>query len=52
MFSVRCSISGASIVAGQEPSMVIRDTAVETIIRGVDSDGNVVEEMIGIRREF
>ena len=47
---MRCSFSGS--VATPEPSMVIMDTAVETIIRGVDSDGNVVEEMIGIRMVF
>ena len=32
--------------------MVIRDTAVETIVRGVDSDGNVVEEIIGTKMKF
>lgn len=32
--------------------MVIRDTAVETIVRGVDSDGNVVEERIGTKMKF
>ena len=52
MFSIRFSISGVSIDAGHEPSIVITDTAVETIVRGVDSDGNVVEEIIGTQMKF
>lgn len=43
---------GGSIEEEREPSIVIRDTAVETVIISMDSDGNIVDEMIGLAMVF
>lgn len=32
--------------------MVTRNTAVETVVLALDSDGNIVEELVGMKMEF
>lgn len=44
--------SGGSIKEESEPSVIVRDTAVEVTLLVVDSDGNVVEEKKALGMEF
>lgn len=50
-FNCPC-ISGASIVAESGPPIAINDTAVDALILAVDSDGNVVDEIVGVMMMF
>ena len=43
---------GVSISAESGPSTAINDTVVDTIIFAVDSDGHVVQEIVGAMIEF
>lgn len=45
-------IPGVSIRAGSGSSMAMNDTAVDTIIFAVDSEGQVVDEIVGVMMEF
>lgn len=37
---------------GLQQSMVTDNNAVETVVLALDSDGNVVEELVGMKIEF
>lgn len=45
-------VSGGSLTAESGPLTSINDTSVDTIIRAIDEEGEVVDEIMAVMMEF